>query len=98
MGTRRETRFDIGPLMRLAAARAELPPHDGIGTCVLCPHCYSWVDLATDVGMTDRAVRDWVRGGGVPAKSADRAATALGLHPLHLWPDFYDDILPEVAA
>lgn len=26
---------------------------------------------------------------GVPYYSADRAATALGIHPLNIWPDFY---------
>lgn len=26
---------------------------------------------------------------GVPYYSADRAATALGIHPLCIWPDFY---------
>lgn len=45
--------------------------------------------LAEATGSTPATVWRWRRY-GLPLYSADRAATKLGLHPSHLWPEWWD--------
>lgn len=44
--------------------------------------------IANLIGVDRNTVHRW-HIYGIPYYSADRAATALGIHPLILWPDFY---------
>lgn len=46
--------------------------------------------LADRVGTTHAAVRQLVRR-DLSLRMADRYACALGLHPLNVWPDYYDE-------
>lgn len=68
-------RFPIGPLMAVVAGRG--------GPRV------SLADVAWSVGVSDRTVRRWKRG-GLSRWSADRAATALALHPAEVWDGWWE--------
>jgi hypothetical protein len=45
--------------------------------------------LATRIGVSRRTVHRWAAD-GVPAHQADRAAIAIGSHPVCIWPDYHD--------
>ena len=45
--------------------------------------------LADMLGLPKRTVLRWAQEGGVPMRSAEDAALALGVHPATLWPDWY---------
>lgn len=47
--------------------------------------------VADVLGVNRRAVYRW-QTAGLTIEAADRMATALGLHPLEVWPDFHDDL------
>lgn len=54
------------------------------------------VSTASELGLMCGVSRDvvnmWSYRGGVTAKYGDRLATMLDLHPVVVWPDYYDDI------
>jgi hypothetical protein len=45
--------------------------------------------LARRLDVHQRVAQRW-HAEGIPEPAADRVACALGLHPLLLWPEFYD--------
>jgi hypothetical protein len=45
--------------------------------------------LARALGCAQEQVSRW-RSHGLPLVSADRLAVALGLHPVEVWPDWYE--------
>lgn len=46
-------------------------------------------ELADMAGVTHRAARRW-SSQGLPWWNADRVACRLDLHPINVWPDFYE--------
>lgn len=53
--------------------------------------------LAEQLGVSIRCVARW-KVAGLTVKTADRAATALGLHPCHIWGDAWWALVPEEAT
>lgn len=53
--------------------------------------------LARALGRERAQVSKW-RSRGLPATTADVVAVALGLHPVEVWPDWYDVFHFEDAA
>lgn len=54
--------------------------------------------MAAIAGVSPRTVHRWRRGGRVGLRVADRVAITLNLHPVLLWPHFYEadgDLLDE---
>jgi transcriptional regulator with XRE-family HTH domain len=51
---------------------------------------------AEALGVSDRTVQRWLHGGRLTARTADRVAAALGLHPALLWPEWYDQPAPTL--
>lgn len=68
--------FPLGPLIAL------IPPEPGHKN-----RASPTSKLARTLGLTPRSALRWVTVGALTAPLADRAAAALGLHPLHVWPD-----------
>lgn len=93
-----QPRWPIGPLITAAATVAATvagrPLHqpEGCGACDSNPTagrgCYTLVALAHDIGTTDRTIHRWITAGGIPDRSADTAAVALGLVPELIWPTY----------
>jgi hypothetical protein len=52
----------------------------------------------TWLGLHSLTVRKMRADGDLSSGQADMVATRLGLHPLNLWPDFYDPEPSEAAA
>ena len=50
--------------------------------------------LAIALGRHRTQVSEW-NANGIPVVSADRVAVALGMHPIEVWPDWYE---VDVAA
>jgi len=48
---------------------------------------FNTVMFAEMIGTTARNVNRWRKNGGIPWHSADKAAIALGLHPILVWGD-----------
>jgi len=48
------------------------------------------------MATTERTIHRWVTGGLSPV-TADQAAVRVGLHPVDLWPTWFDDALAEDA-
>jgi hypothetical protein len=51
------------------------------------------LDLAMFTGFTARTIHRWLHN-GIPDRNADRAAVALGLHPMTIWPNYCDELEP----
>lgn len=45
--------------------------------------------LAMALGRHRRQVSEW-QNNGIPVLSADRVAVSLGMHPIEVWPDWYE--------
>jgi len=86
----KDPRLPLAPLERIARARADLPSsgssREGSGNW-FNDHVFSQM-----CGVSSRAICRWREtasdsypGGEVPWRSADLAATRLGLHPLDIW-------------
>lgn len=54
-------------------------------------------DLARAVGVSSRTIHRWARN-DIPFYAADRAAIALGSHPLIVWPDQWQHALNACDA
>lgn len=82
-----EPRFDPAPLLayvqRCWPDESENPNQWGT---------ISLGKLGEIIGFSRAVAYRWGREGGIPSRTADAAACRLGLHPLEIWPDFYDDI------
>jgi hypothetical protein len=96
-------RYDPEPAVRFAAAKAGRPVCTGRETCHLCAgarsSCYGPKQFGIDTGFSASALSKWRRDGGIPWRSADEVAIALGVHPCHLWGvEWWDDIVAEVEA
>lgn len=83
--------FDLSVFIERQAARQGRPLHpfglQGTGPC--CPDCVSATNIMCDVGwpvsgrlrrVLDRGLKFW---------EADEIATAAGVHPSDIWPDWY---------
>lgn len=46
--------------------------------------------IAATLGVTPRSVRRWRQSGSIILWRAERAADRLGLHPVDIWPDYYE--------
>lgn len=46
--------------------------------------------IAWRVGVHKATAYRWMRAGHLSIDHADRAAIALGVHPVLIWPEFYD--------
>jgi hypothetical protein len=68
--------FDAAPLLRQAVLAVQERPVTG-------------ERVAEVLGTSLRQVRRWQAGARLQEETADRAAVALGLHPVMLWPDWY---------
>lgn len=75
-------RLPFAPLERHAQLGADAPLSDG-GPGVTVE------DIATRLGVTARSVHRY-RAEGLSLDAADRLATANGLHPCHLWPEWWE--------
>lgn len=73
--------FPLEPLYELAFARCR-PTNERLNGIVY-PN-----DVAEQLGIKREMLRRW-RESGLRDVDADRAATALGLHPMHVWPELW---------
>lgn len=79
--SRQQNRFPFEPLAGICLLRWREPNE---------PNAHNRVGKISSVlGISRDVVRRWDREGLTP-HAADRAATALGLHPLEIWPDFHE--------
>ena len=53
-------------------------------------------EMSETLGVSRRNLIRWAFE-GIPELAADRAATTLGMHPSHLWPEWWANC-PTVAA
>lgn len=91
-------RFAVEDLLIAAAWRAgRVPCTRGCGQadvepCVECDtgRSYRWRNLAMDLRVDPSAPSVWRRRGGLSERQADRYATALGLGPELVWPDYLE--------
>ena len=87
----RGCRLPVAPLeARLCAHLDRAGVHTQYGESV-DPNLASMDELAELVGVTSRTWKRW-RDEGVPLVRADRAAVAVGHHPLDIWPDFHSRV------
>lgn len=82
----RRPTFDAGPLLR--QARLALDRFEGVTP--MDPGAATWVAVAELLGTSVRQVQRWLTGSRLQEDTADRMATALGLHPTMLWPEWYE--------
>lgn len=47
-------------------------------------------DIASSIGFSRRTVHRYLRSGVIPERRADEIATALGRHPIDIWPDYHE--------
>ncbi len=73
----RRPTFDATPLLRQATLAVEEPSLTG-------------EQLAVALGTSRQQVRRWQAGGRLQEETADRAAVALGLHPVMIWPEWWE--------
>ena len=59
-------------------------------------NCPNLVQLAHRLGY-DRARVAAYRSRGLSERQADHVAVALGFHPIEIWPDYWADVLEDVA-
>ena len=52
-----------------------------------------YLELAVRTGFPARTIHRW-KHNGIPDRNADRAAVALGLHPMTIWPNYCDELEP----
>jgi len=95
-----QRRWPLEPLLDVVRAS---PPHVAGQTfgswhdplLWLEPVEWTWEELAGVLGVNIRSLFRWAKD-GVPERSADEMACRMGLHPLLVWPDWFDVEL-EVA-
>ncbi len=59
------------------------------GPLAIEAHAATIDTLARRIGVSRRTVHRWAAH-GVPTHQADRAAIAIGSHPVCIWPDYHD--------
>jgi hypothetical protein len=64
-------------------------PRFDLGALMYDAGAPSYRKLADALGLPHRTVQRWAQEGGVPMRSAEDAALALGVHPASLWPEWY---------
>lgn len=84
-----QPRFPYEPLERLVVSRIDLPHGRAHGTAD------GWTDanVADYLGVDRVQIRRWRRA-GLPERSADRVAVAIGEHPALIWTDWYEASIP----
>lgn len=88
----RGCRLPLAPLERRLCAHLDLRGVHTPGSDPWDPMLVSADELAELVGVTSRTWKRW-RDEGVPLVRADRAAVAVGDHPLDIWPDFHSAVM-----
>lgn len=95
-------RVPLAPFWPVAVHATQRPLHPA-GMSFKCWHCNSsnvgtaprtgcitsW-DLAEWAGVSRRTAIRWMAVGAVPIYDADKMATAIGVHPATIWPEFHD--------
>ena len=80
--------------------RAKMPPLEPLVEKIRLAHdepVLTDADLATHLGVSPRTVSRWRAAGNVISwEVADRAATAIGKHPVHVWGDAWTAIDQEL--
>lgn len=52
-------------------------------------HAGDVAKMSEVLGVTESTVRRWLNDGSIKSVAADNVATRLGLHPCHLWPEWF---------
>jgi hypothetical protein len=74
--------------------RATVEPYEGENGRFVVPGLATFAPM---IGVDRRTLYGY-RETGLSADQADRVAVALGLHPLNLWPDFYEPASEDRAV